>query len=375
MLSGVSILCFAASYTVTLALEITRLFFRSGIRGAIMLGFAGAGLFAHTVYLYYRAVEATGSPLSSSQDWCLVAAWALVAVYLYLTAYHPDTAFGLFILPLVLGLIGAGTFLADPEPFAREPASQVWGVIHGTSILLAVVALLVGFASGVMYLWQAYRLKHKLPPRRGLRLPSLEWLKRTSTRTIAVALLTLGAGIFSGMVLNRIQHGGESERLTWNDPVVLSTLVMFLWLVVSAGIRLFYKPAREGRRVAFLTIVSFVFLVVALALMLFGATRHGGPKRDGGKQTREGSGLRVQGSEVRVQGSGFRVQGFAPSRFPQTAGPGPLYLLDSAHPALCEHSLSPTNRSPFLNIRCPLPTAYCPLPTAYSVPSSRRNAT
>ena len=35
MLSGVGIVCFAASYTVALALEVTRLFFRSGIRGAL----------------------------------------------------------------------------------------------------------------------------------------------------------------------------------------------------------------------------------------------------------------------------------------------------------------------------------------------------
>ena len=60
-MSGVSIVCFAASYTLTLVLEITRLFFRSGLRGAAMLALAGAGLFAHSVYLFYRAVNTAGS--------------------------------------------------------------------------------------------------------------------------------------------------------------------------------------------------------------------------------------------------------------------------------------------------------------------------
>src|SRR3990172_11389367 len=133
MLSGVHIICFAASYAVTLALEITRFFFRRGIRGGIMLGFAGEGLFAHTAYLYYRAVDATGSPLSSRQDWCLVAAWVLAAIYLHLTVYHPGNSYGLFILPLVLGLIGAGAFLADAEPLAREPASHASAPIPGLS--------------------------------------------------------------------------------------------------------------------------------------------------------------------------------------------------------------------------------------------------
>ena len=95
MLSGVSIVCFAASYTVALALEVTRLLFRSGIRGAAMLGFAGAGLFAHTVFLCHRAIGASGSPLSSEQDWYLVTAWAITALYLYLTYFHSRTAFGL----------------------------------------------------------------------------------------------------------------------------------------------------------------------------------------------------------------------------------------------------------------------------------------
>ena len=306
MLSGVSIICFAASYGVTLALEITRLLFRSGLRGAIMLGFAGAGLVAHTAYLYYRAIHATGSPLSSSQDWCLVAAWVLVATYLYLTYYHPGTAFGLFILPLVLGLIATGTYLADPQPFPREPASRVWGMIHAASILLGMVAVLVGFATGLMYLGQAYRLKHKLPPRRGLRLPSLEWLGRANSRAIGIAALMLGAGILFGAILNLINYGPQTERLPWHDPVVLSTLVMFAWLVLCAGIGLFYRPAREGHRVALLTLISFLFLAVALALVLFGSTQHGGPRpseRSGSRGRGSGGGVRGIG----VQGAGKRL--------------------------------------------------------------------
>ena len=62
MLSGVSTICFAASYAVALALEISRLLFRSGVRRVVMLGFAGAGLVAHTAFLYYRAVDASTKP-------------------------------------------------------------------------------------------------------------------------------------------------------------------------------------------------------------------------------------------------------------------------------------------------------------------------
>ncbi len=58
MLSGVGIICFVSSYAIAWGLEVSRLLFRSGVRGAIMIGFAGAGLVAHTAFLYYQAVNA-----------------------------------------------------------------------------------------------------------------------------------------------------------------------------------------------------------------------------------------------------------------------------------------------------------------------------
>jgi len=273
MLSGVSVICFAASYSVAFALEVTRLLFRSGIRGALMMGFAGAGLVAHSAFLYYRAVSTAGSPLSSERDWYLMAAWGLAAFYLYLAYYRPKIPFGLFLLPLVLGLIAVAVFLAQPEPYAREPASRAWGLIHGVSILLATISVLVGFVSGVMYFEQARRLKRKPPSTYRLRLPSLEWLQRANGRAIVASLLLLGAGVLSGAILNRIN---QAARVPASDPVVLSTVVMFVWLLLASGIAFLYKPAEAGRKVACLTVLSFVFLVAALAVGLFLDTQHGG---------------------------------------------------------------------------------------------------
>jgi ABC-type uncharacterized transport system permease subunit len=324
MLSGISITCFAASYAVALLLEITRLFFRSGIRGAMMLGFAGAGLFAHTVFLAYRAADAAGSPLSSKQEWYLIAAWLLVVVYLYLTSYHPKSTFGLFILPLVLGLIGVGALLADAEPFAREPASKVWGVIHGTSVLLATVSMLVGFAAGLMYLKQAHRLKHQRPqPERGVRLPSLEWLQRINSRAIVISMIMLGIGILSGMILNLIDARSRVRPVPWNDPFVLSTILMFGWLMLSSLIGTFYCPAREGRKVAYLTVVGFLFLVIALSMGLFVTTSHVGGRGEGRVEREEEKGERGEATSPTVEYLSFSFPLNSPlSPFPSPLIPG-----------------------------------------------------
>ena len=128
----------------------------------------------------------------------------LVVVYLYLTLFHPEVAYGIFILPLALALIGAAQ-LANREPFPQSPAAQVWGTIHGTFWLLGAVAVIVGFVAGLMYLLQAWRLKHKLPPARGLRLPSLEWLERISGR----AIVHFGA---DGRHRHAVGHRAQSDQ-------------------------------------------------------------------------------------------------------------------------------------------------------------------
>lgn len=276
MFAGVSTICFSASYAIALGLEISRLWLHGRWRGLATIGVAATGLAAHTAFLCHAATSpaASGAPLSSQRDWFLLAAWGLVVVYLYLAVLHPRWPFGLFLLPLALALIGTARFLADSVPLGRVPASRIWGAIHGVSILLATVAVLLGFVAGLMYLGQTRHLKRKIVSTRGLRLPSLEWLQRVNFRAIVVAVLMLGAGVFSGMVLNRINAHAGSLRLPWSDPVVASTWLTFFWLLAAVVLGAVYRPARQGRKVAYLTLVSFVFLLVMLAAGVLTQSRH-----------------------------------------------------------------------------------------------------
>ncbi|HET6878762.1 MAG TPA: cytochrome c biogenesis protein CcsA [Pirellulales bacterium] len=288
MLAGTSIFCFAASYAVALLLEGSRLFFRSGVRGAILLGFGAAGFFDHTIFLVYRA-SSEPMPLASEFDWYLVAAWLLAAVYLYLTLHFPRTASGLFTLPLILGLVAVAAKFANRQPFAQTKASQFWGTIHGTFVLLGTVAVLVGFVAGLMHLVQSYRLKHKLPAAQGFQLPSLEWLERTNSRATIFSALALAVGFVSGLLLNLVNRSERpGESLPWNDPVISSSGALLAWMVAAALFSIFYRPARQGRKVAYLTVASFLFLAAVLGYQLAAPTVHGEGKepRQGDKETR-----------------------------------------------------------------------------------------
>jgi ABC-type uncharacterized transport system permease subunit len=286
----ISITCFLASYAVALALEVSRLFFRSGVRGALMLGFGMAGLLAHTLFLGHRAMQ-SATPLASEFDFYLVAAWVLAVMYLYLTVYHPHNPIGLFVLPLVLLFVIGARLFADPQPFAKSTASLWWGTAHGVFLLLGTVAVTVGFVTGLMYLLQAHRLKRKLPPSAGLRLPSLEWLQRMNSNTIAVAVLMLSGGFLAGIILNLNTRKTSGDALPWTDPVVLSSSILVGWMIAAWLFNHLYKPAQQGRKVAYLTVASFIFLLITLVSML-APTRHGKQARNEGQLRIAHCGLR-----------------------------------------------------------------------------------
>lgn len=267
----ITITCFAASYAVCLALEASRLIFQARIRQPLIIVMAVAGLFAHSAYLVadLRIQLAAGNvaPLSNWHDFCLLAAWVLAGAYLGLKLRRLQHNVGLFVLPPVLGLIGLAVLFHASPPFPRNDALWAWRMIHGLTLLVGTVAVTLGFTTGLMYLVQSYRLKHKLPPRRGLRLPSLEWLQRFNSESLVVSTGLLAVGLISGVVLNLLRRSA-SAGVAWTDPVVLSSALLFAWLACMTAFESVYKPARQGRKVAYLTMASFLFLLLALGLVL-----------------------------------------------------------------------------------------------------------
>lgn len=276
--SRISVVCFVASYAVALACEASRLLFRSGVRGAVMVGFAAAGLVAHTAFLVWRAATEAAMPLSSPFDWYLLAAWVLAAGSLALTLANPRIPIGLFTLPVVLALIGAAT-LSSRAAFPQSPATQVWGVIHGSFNLAASLAVAAGAIAAVMWLFQAGRLARKEPPKRGFRMPSLERLSHTTMHAMTVAAWTAAAGFTSGLILNAVnKQRGLLETVPWTDPVVLRMAMLVSWLMVAAIIARTVKQRPGGARmIVWLSLVSFFVLTGSIVWGLFGATRHGVP--------------------------------------------------------------------------------------------------
>lgn len=256
-----SVLCFEASYALALLLEVIRLVWPRPWLRVLSLVLGGAGLFAHTLLLAFQHLS-----LGSQYGSMLFLAWIVAVFYLYGAMHHRRWAWGVFVLPVVLGLI----FLAGPPEASDETpwreflgalrGDNFWGLLHGGLLLLAAVGVCVGFISSVMYLIQSHRLKTKAAPRQGLQLPSLEWLEATYRLAINLAFPLLTAGMIVGIAL--LWQKRETLR-DWTDPRILTAAG--LWLVFAILLYLRYGLHLRGRREAVLMITAFALLLVTLA--------------------------------------------------------------------------------------------------------------
>lgn len=289
-LSGISVTCFVGSYLVALLLELTRPLFRVPARSTLTIGFTVAGLLAHLVYLVMLADPTVGRAdaglLAGWYSWSLLLSWAVAACYLVLYLRRPDTTIGYFLLPPVLGLVLLALAVQDWEPFTRQRAAGFWRTVHGVAMLVGATAVLLGFVAGVMFLVQSVRLKQKRPGSSSLRLPTLEWLQKLNRGCLVFSTIAVALGTLAGVVMNL----NETGYVPWTSRGVILPFVLLLWLLAATGMEFFYKPARQGRKVAYLTLASFGFLVLAMVGVL--GSDHGGRSQS--------SQARVGGNETAV---------------------------------------------------------------------------
>lgn len=284
MLHQISITCFTTSYAIVLAIELLRLVGRHlpgrGLAGLVMMA---VGIVTHIMYLTLRATAdipgartgPDGGPvieagrLATWTDFSLMVALGLAICYFVLYLRRPDTVISFFFLPAILAMIALAISVRHLPPFDRGEATAFWRNVHAISMMLGSAAVLFGFLAGAMYLVQSWRLKQK---RAGsaLRLPTLETLQNLNRRCLVTSTIAVGVGLVSGVVMN-LNRWGE---IPWNNRGIMLSGVLFAWLASATLVEFLYAPASRGRKVAYLTLASFGFLVLAMSGVLM--TPHGG---------------------------------------------------------------------------------------------------
>jgi ABC-type transport system involved in cytochrome c biogenesis permease subunit len=273
MLPDVTVTCFLLSYLIALLLELGRLAIRFPGRNLLLIGMLALGWLAHTIFLCNQLYAAFPQLLSSWFEWVIFAAWGLAAAYLALLIRNPQSAVGVFLTPIILGLIGLASLLKSQPHFDPETTVGLWRIIHGVSLLIGTTFVLFGAAFGVMYLVQSFRLKSKGRTKIRIVLPPLEFLQSMNRLSLFASVFGLAIGMISGVAINLSEEG----KIAWLSGGIVFTFVLFLWSLVAAITELASQSSLGGRRTAYLALANFVFMLVVLGIVLFSS--HGQPKR------------------------------------------------------------------------------------------------
>src|SRR6266511_3268177 len=150
----VTLYCFALSYAAALGLELWHLYRRRPVHQLAANLFGAAGLLAQTIFL---AVQRP--PLAWQFGLLLVLAWILAVFYLFGAVHHTRQAWGIFVLPVLLVLVGLA-FVVEPskEDYQRrlssyhEQEAQLLALVHRYLLVLGAVGVCVGFVASIMYL-------------------------------------------------------------------------------------------------------------------------------------------------------------------------------------------------------------------------------
>lgn len=276
MLAGVTVSCFLLSYLLVLLFETARIFFKYPGRNLLVLGMLVVGLIAHSIFLINQfADDAVGAErpqlLANWFQWAVLGAWGLALASLILTIRNPNGSISLFLMPLVLMLIGLAQLLRDATPFHPSTTVNLWLGIHGIGLVVSTMFIALGCAFGTMYLIQSYRLKTRKLAQARIKLPALDFLQSMNRLSIFASAVGLAVGLISGIILNFNREG----QISWFNREIVLAFALFVWVLLAALLEIASRGALGGRRSAYLTIANFLFLILVLAMVLYGS--HGQP--------------------------------------------------------------------------------------------------
>ena len=275
-MSHVTVFCFLASYAVALTADALRLWGRTVALRWVAWAAAAAGLLAHSWFLAIRYGGGLTEGAAGAAEpwggraWILALAWLGAAYYVVATGVERRSALGVFLWPLVLGLVacsyavpaGAVSLWADESGAERTGgAVRAWVVLHVALLLGGLLGVLAGVVTSAMYLVHHRRLRAGRFDPDAVPLFSLERLDRWNRIAVAVAvpLLVLGVTIGLGLVV----AAGEGNVAGLWDPVVIGTTVgVFVAGAVLGGV--VARRGQAGRGVAVRTLSAFGFLLVTV---------------------------------------------------------------------------------------------------------------
>jgi cytochrome c-type biogenesis protein CcsB len=220
---------------------------------------AVAGFSLLTVFFLLRWRAVGFLPVSNMFESLLFFIWAVVLTYLIVEYFFNLPTLSSFILPFITLFALVAVFVGHPEGTMDTRLRSGWFYLHVVFAFVGYATFSVAFATAVMYLLQRRQLKSRKSFNSVFhRLPSLEVLDDLNQK-----LISMGFPLFTFAIAVGVYWAHESKILgpNWpNDPKVVFTGIT--WLLYAALFHIRLLAVARGKRVAHLTIIAFVFVVL-----------------------------------------------------------------------------------------------------------------
>jgi ABC-type uncharacterized transport system permease subunit len=219
--------------------------------GILLSGFA-----FHLTAMIQRGISFQQCPVTNLYEATVFIMWALAGSYLVVGLVPRLRFLGVFAAPLllILGVFGLMPSLDDPE--ARLQLSKGMASLHAALSLLSYGAFGLAAATSAMFLSQQHDLKFNKLRAVLARLPPIQRLGTIVTRLLLAGFILLTFGLVAGWVYlarSDVELKGPDPKIPWS---------ILVWALYLGLLVLRWKVDRGGRRVAWGSIVAFVFVML-----------------------------------------------------------------------------------------------------------------
>jgi|ERR1051326_1141305 ABC-type uncharacterized transport system permease subunit len=229
------------------------------------VGIVGLGFVAHSIGLYMRGMAIHACPITNLFESLFFITWAVVLIYLVVGGVFRISFLGAFAIPLVVALGAVALILPLDQPRDMTPFKSPWLGMHASFSLVAYGAFALAFITGLMYLIQEHQLKtRKLYPLFH-RLPPIDNLDEINYRLLLAGFILLTLGIVFGFVLGAVFLKKDPPKTAWS---------FLVWAVYTVILIARSMKKVRGRKVALVSVASFLFVMVTFPLINMVSSQH-----------------------------------------------------------------------------------------------------
>ena len=237
----------------------------------LLLPIVSLAVTLEAVIMVFRAASIKALPLTGLFESLIVLTIVFGIVYLFLNIFIQQVWFSSVMVWIILLLFLTAGFFAPPASEPLEIAATPWALVHGISMILGGVSIILAAASSFLYLLGCNKLKSKEIIKVIGRVPNIEKLENMALFGIKAGFVFITIGIIGGLGL--VTTSGR-DFVSWLIDLKV-IFIIIAWILLGAILIFNHLLKLKGNAKAFLTLAIFIFVVFAIVgVTLLGATQH-----------------------------------------------------------------------------------------------------